>query len=92
MGFAVGRLDLACSASYTSGVSLAVSQDEQNSVAGMVTSVTFLPLSLHRRRGRALWTGIPVPFVVTSALMLLLRLDRTALQSRSERDLSIPGG
>ena len=56
---------------FTSGASLAVDLDEQNAVAGMVSSVNGIPYVAAPSLGVALYgIGLPLPFLVTGALML----------------------
>jgi MFS family permease len=56
---------------FTSGASLAVDLDEQNSVAGMVSSVNGIPYVAAPSLGVALYgIGLPLPFLATGALML----------------------
>jgi len=56
---------------FTSGASLAVDLDEQNAVAGMVSSVNGIPYVAAPTVGVALYgLGLPLPFVATGALML----------------------
>ena len=58
---------------FTSGASLAVEQDEQNAVAGMVSSVNGIPYVAAPALGVALYgLALPLPFLVTGALMLAL--------------------
>jgi MFS family permease len=60
---------------FTSGASLAVSIDEQNAVAGMVSSVNGIPYVAAPAVGVALyelWT--PLPFVAVAAILLGLAL------------------
>ena len=56
---------------FTSGASLAVDLDEQNAVAGMVSSVNGIPYVAAPSLGVALYgIALPLPFLVTGALML----------------------
>jgi MFS family permease len=56
---------------FTSGASLAVDLDEQNAVAGMVSSVNGIPYVAAPALGVALYgVGLPLPFLATGALML----------------------
>jgi MFS family permease len=56
---------------FTSGASLAVDLDEQNAVAGMVSSVNGIPYVAAPAVGVALYGfGLPLPFISTGALML----------------------
>jgi len=56
---------------FTSGASLAVDLDEQNAVAGMVSSVNGIPYVAAPSLGVALYgVGLPLPFIATGALML----------------------
>jgi MFS family permease len=56
---------------FTSGASLAVDLDEQNAVAGMVSSVNGIPYVAAPSIGVALYgLGLALPFLVTGALML----------------------
>ena len=58
---------------FTAGASLAVEQDEQNAVAGQVTSVNGIAYVAAPTLGVALYTfGRPLPFLLTAALMLAL--------------------
>ncbi len=58
---------------FTSGASLAVEPAEQNSVAGMVTSVNGFAFIAAPALGVALYgIAIPIPFIVTAVLMLSL--------------------
>jgi len=58
---------------FTSGASLAVDLDEQNAVAGMVSSVNGIPYVAAPSLGVALYgIALPLPFLVTGALMLAL--------------------
>jgi MFS family permease len=72
---------------FTSGASLAVDLDEQNAVAGMVSSVNGIPYVAAPALGVALYgIGLPLPFLATGALMLGLAVW-TALRLR---DPSVP--
>ncbi|MFN3944139.1 MAG: MFS transporter [Allosphingosinicella sp.] len=56
---------------FTSGASLAVRPDEQNAVAGMVTSVNGVAFIAAPALGILLYgIALPLPFLVTGALML----------------------
>ena len=56
---------------FTSGASLAVDLDEQNAVAGMVSSVNGIPYVAAPTLGVVLYgIGLPLPFLATGALML----------------------
>jgi predicted MFS family arabinose efflux permease len=56
---------------FTSGASLAVALDEQNAVAGMVSSVNGIPYVAAPALGVALYgLGLSLPFLATGALML----------------------
>jgi len=56
---------------FTSGASLAVSLDEQNAVAGIVTSVNGIPYLAGPAVGVAIYGfGWSIPFVLTGLLML----------------------
>jgi len=58
---------------FTSGASLAVGQDEQNAVAGQVTSVNGIAFVAGPALGVALYmAGLELPFFATGALMLAL--------------------
>ena len=60
---------------FTSGASLAVDLDEQNAVAGMVSSVNGIPYVAAPALGVALYgIALPLPFVTIGALMLGLAL------------------
>jgi hypothetical protein len=60
---------------FTSGASLSVSREEQNAAAGMVTSVNGVPYIAGPALGVALYAvWMPLPFVLTGALMLALAL------------------
>jgi hypothetical protein len=72
MGFALASLGYAFfRPGFTSGASLAVGPDEQNAVAGMVTSVNGVAYIAAPSLGVALYSlSVPLPFVATGALML----------------------
>ncbi len=58
---------------FTSGASLSVAPDEQNSAAGMVTSVNGIPYIAGPALGVALYgIWMPLPFLLTSLLMVAL--------------------
>ncbi len=58
---------------FTSGASLSVAPDEQNSAAGMVTSVNGIPYIAGPALGVALYgIWMPLPFLLTSSLMVAL--------------------
>jgi MFS family permease len=60
---------------FTSGASLAVDLDEQNAVAGMVSSVNGIPYVAAPSLGVALYgVALPLPFLAMGALMLGLAL------------------
>jgi len=60
---------------FTSGASLAVDLDEQNAVAGMVSSVAGIPYVAAPSLGVALYgIGLALPFVAMGALMLGLAI------------------
>ena len=60
---------------FTSGASLAVGMDEQNAVAGMVSSVNGIPYVAAPAIGVALYgIALPLPFVAVGALMLWLAI------------------
>ena len=60
---------------FTSGASLAVELDEQNAVAGMVSSVNGIPYVAAPAIGVGLYElALPLPFLATGALMLALAL------------------
>jgi MFS family permease len=60
---------------FTSGASLSVGPQEQNAAAGMVTSVNGIPYIAGPALGVALYAiWMPLPFVLTGALMLALAL------------------
>jgi MFS family permease len=72
MGFALASLGFGLfRPGFTSGASLAVSLDEQNAVAGMVTSANGVAYVAAPAIGVGLYQlGRPLPFLVTGALML----------------------
>ena len=58
---------------FTSGASLAVTMDEQNAVAGIVTSVNGIPYLAGPAVGVAIYGfGWSIPFILTGLLMLAL--------------------
>jgi len=58
---------------FTAGASLAVGPEEQNEVAGQVTSVNGVAFVAGPALGVALYTiALPLPFLATAALMLML--------------------
>jgi MFS family permease len=60
---------------FTSGASLAVTPEEQNAVAGMVTSVNGVAFIAAPAVGVALYgVSMPLPFLITGALMLGLAI------------------
>ena len=60
---------------FTSGASLAVEPGEQNAAAGMVTSVNGIPYIAGPALGVGLYGAwMPLPFVLTGAVMLALAL------------------
>ncbi|MEA3041099.1 MAG: hypothetical protein QOC65_588 [Sphingomonadales bacterium] len=60
---------------FTSGASLAVPEEEQNAVAGMVTSVNGVAFIAGPAMGVWLYTvSMPLPFLITAAFMLALAL------------------
>jgi MFS family permease len=71
LGFALASLGFGFfRPGFTSGASLAVSPSEQNSVAGMVTSVNGVAFIAAPALGVALYgVSLPLPFLVTAALM-----------------------
>ena len=75
-GFALASLGLGFfRPGFTSGASLAVAPDEQNAVAGMVTSVNGVAFIAAPALGVGLYgLSMPLPFLVTAALMLGLAL------------------
>jgi len=74
MGFALASLGYAFfRPGFTSGASLAVGLDEQNAVAGMVTSVNGVAYIGAPSLGVALYgLSLPLPFFATAVLMLAL--------------------
>jgi MFS family permease len=76
MGFALASLGFGFfRPGFTSGASLSVQPHEQNEVAGMVTSVNGVAFILAPALGVALYgLWMPLPFVLTAALMLGLSL------------------
>ena len=72
LGFALASLGFGLfRPGFTSGASLAVELDEQNAVAGMVTSVNGIAYVAAPALGVALYgIGLPLPFLATGALML----------------------
>jgi MFS family permease len=74
MSFAVASLGFGFyRPGFTSGASLAVEPEEQNAAAGMVTSVNGLPYIAGPALGVGLYgVWMPLPFVLTAALMLAL--------------------
>jgi MFS family permease len=76
LGFALASLGFGLfRPGFTSGASLAVSPEEQNQVAGMVTSVNGVAYILAPAIGVALYgLAMPLPFLVTGALMAGLAL------------------
>jgi MFS family permease len=72
MGFALASLGYGLfRPGFTSGASLAVAPDEQNAVAGMVTSVNGVAFIAAPAAGVALYGfALPAPFLATAALML----------------------
>jgi hypothetical protein len=72
MGFALASLGFGFfRPGFTSGASLSVEPQEQNEVAGMVTSVNGVAFILAPALGVALYgLWMPLPFVATGALML----------------------
>jgi MFS family permease len=72
LGFALASLGFGFfRPGFTSGASLAVRPDEQNAVAGMVTSVNGVAFIAAPALGILLYTwSLPLPFVLTGALML----------------------
>ena len=76
LGFALASLGFGLfRPGFTSGASLAVRAEEQNEVAGMVTSVNGVAFILAPAIGVALYgLWMPFPFLVTAALMLGLAL------------------
>lgn len=77
---------------FTSGASLAVALDEQNAVAGMVSSVNGIPYVAAPALGVALYgIGLPLPFLATGALMLCLAAWIVLGSKLNLRDPSVPG-
>jgi hypothetical protein len=76
LGFALASLGFGFfRPGFTSGASLAVDEAEQNTVAGMVTSVNGFAFIAAPAVGVALYgVSMPLPFLVTAALMLGLSL------------------
>ena len=76
LGFALASLGFGFfRPGFTSGASLSVTPAEQNAVAGMVTSVNGVAFVAAPAVGVALYGAwIPLPFLVTGALMLALAL------------------
>lgn len=76
LGFALASLGFGFfRPGFTSGVSLAVGPDEQNAVAGMVTSVNGVAFILAPAIGVALYSlSMPLPFLVTGLLMIALAI------------------
>ncbi|HYN46747.1 MAG TPA: MFS transporter [Allosphingosinicella sp.] len=74
IGFALASLGFGLfRPGFTSGASLAVGLDQQNEVAGQVTSVNGVAFVAGPALGVALyWFGLPLPFLATAALMLAL--------------------
>jgi MFS family permease len=74
LGFAIASLGYGLfRPGFTSGASLAVAPHEQNAVAGMVTSVNGVAYIAAPAIGVALYgLSMPLPFLVTAALMLAL--------------------
>ena len=70
---------------FTSGASLSVSLDEQNAVAGQVTSVNGIAFIAGPAAGVGLYmAGLELPFLATAALMLALgRLDLAQRELRT---------
>jgi predicted MFS family arabinose efflux permease len=76
IGFALASLGFGLfRPGFTSGASLAVAPDEQNQVAGMVTSVNGVAYIFAPAIGVALYgLSLPLPFLITGALMAGLAL------------------
>jgi hypothetical protein len=76
LGFALASLGFGFfRPGFTSGASLAVSPDEQNAVAGMVTSVNGVAFIAAPALGVALYgLSMPLPFLLTTALMFGISL------------------
>ena len=74
IGFALASLGFGLfRPGFTSGASLAVRLEEQNEVAGQVTSVNGVAFVAGPALGVGLYGfGLPLPFLATAALMLLL--------------------
>ena len=74
LGFALASLGFGFfRPGFTSGASLAVKPEEQNEVAGMVTSVNGVAFILAPAAGVALYgLWMPLPFLLTTALMIAL--------------------
>ena len=71
---------------FTSGASLAVDLDEQNEVAGQVTSVNGVAFVAGPALGVGLYGfGLPLPFLATAALMLGLAAWTLAVHSAGPR-------
>jgi hypothetical protein len=86
LGFALSSLGFGLyRPGFTSGASLAVGLDEQNAVAGMVTSVNGVAYIAAPAIGIALYgISLPMPFLATGILMIGLA-GWTALRLRAER-------
>ena len=89
LGFALASLGFGLfRPGFTSGASLAVDLDEQNQVAGMVTSVNGVAYIFAPVLGVALYgLSLPLPFLITGALMAGL-----AFWVSLNRRLSAPAG
>ena len=74
IGFALASLGFGLfRPGFTSGASLRVGPDEQNEVAGQVTSVNGIAFVAGPAAGVALYmAGLALPFLATAALMLAL--------------------
>jgi hypothetical protein len=74
LGFALASLGFGLfRPGFTSGASLSVSVEEQNAVAGQVTSVNGIAFVAGPALGVALYmAGLALPFLITGALMLTL--------------------
>ncbi|HST37194.1 MAG TPA: MFS transporter [Allosphingosinicella sp.] len=74
LGFALASLGFGLfRPGFTSGASLSVSVEEQNAVAGQVTSVNGIAFVAGPALGVALYMyGLELPFLITGALMLAL--------------------
>ena len=72
LGFALASLGFGLfRPGFTAGASLAVGPDEQNEVAGQVTSVNGVAYVAGPALGVAVYSlGLPLPFLATAALML----------------------